>query len=158
MSASRTTTLWFRGWPWSWWIDQPVKPPGDCWVAMTTKAPVLPSLRLAKIPGEFRGLCLDTRIIGVAVVVFLTFYCILGSFPVTCCLPKVAQTRLISLMQYIVSIPKIRIPPTIRHYRITFISYWHSFFLQNSKGKRIWYNRVQLTSCNYKYIFDKKEK
>jgi len=55
------------------WIDLPsLKLPGDCRVAMTTKAPVLPSLRLAKIPGEFRGLCLDTRIIGVAVVVFLT--------------------------------------------------------------------------------------
>lgn len=72
VSAGRTTALWFRGWPWPWWIDQPVKPPGDCRVAMTTKAPVLPSLRLAKIPGEFRGLCLDTRIIGVAVAVFLT--------------------------------------------------------------------------------------
>lgn len=54
VSAGGTTALWFRGWPWPWCIDQPVKPgsrhdyEGSC-------STISPSL--AKIPGEIPRAC-----------------------------------------------------------------------------------------------------
>lgn len=60
VSADETTALWFREWPWPWWIDQPVKPGSRH--DYEGKAPVLPSRCLAKIPGEFRRPHLDLRI------------------------------------------------------------------------------------------------
>lgn len=153
VSAGRTTALWFRGWPWPWWIDQPVKQPGDCLVAMTTKAPVLPSLHLTKIPGEFRGLCLDTRIIGVAVVVFRT----------SCC-----SLYLTALMSLVAVLEKERGPYTINiidaiycvnnientyPFDDSILWYVSSFFLQNGKNKRVWCSRVQLTSNSINNIY-----
>jgi len=56
---------------------------------MTTKAPVLPSLRLARIPAEFRGPRLESR--RYRDVIAMSSYISIGvrvldSYPVTCCL------------------------------------------------------------------------
>ena len=140
VSASRTTALWFRGWPW------PCGSINQWSRRATTESPWLRRLLFYHLSvsrkfqtnsascvlwcaNHWRSRCRISHI--------FIFACLAAFLSLVASLKRpIHYINIIDAMCY-VNNTKIRISRMTLYYCITFVSYRHRFFLQNSKNKRV---------------------